>query len=145
MFCFCSFFFFWRSLGKCRGGGSWFYLSEGTPHEVYGPWVRWDKGPGLAKLVASRRVATRRVVILLPTTHYLFMKYIGENITTYKNIEHNNEIVGPGRAYGPMGPWARPWAQAPPPPPMISLLCFIFLYAVIFSSRYFPTYLLGSS
>ena len=36
-------------------------LSEGTPCEVFGPWVRWDKGPGLARFVASQPVATRRV------------------------------------------------------------------------------------
>ena len=35
--------------------------SEGTPYEVFGPWVRWDKGPGPARFVASsRRNASRR-------------------------------------------------------------------------------------
>ena len=38
-------------------------LSEGTPYEVFGPWVRWDKGPGPARFVASRRNAAQRVVM----------------------------------------------------------------------------------
>ena len=34
-------------------------LSEGTPYEVFGPWVRWDRGPGNPRFVASsRRIAS---------------------------------------------------------------------------------------
>ena len=35
-------------------------------------------------------------------------KNIKIHITIHKN---NKEIMGPGCAHGPMGPWARPWAQ----------------------------------
>ena len=84
------------------------YLSEGTPYEVFGPWVRRDKGPGF---VASQRVASRRVVIWGGP---------GPGPGPWAWARPGPMVLGPARAHGP-GPGQGPWAWARPGPMGLSL------------------------